>query len=305
LYRYRRQVLGLDSALMLTRGNPLGLAAMVAQLRPMRGTYTNVSPTEDGTPSLFGQVNYQQGERSARIAFIAPDVEAVLPSLPTVLEDLARQSGEWGAYHLLAEMDETSPAFEAFRRVGFSVFAWQRIWKLPTVTDDDLSEAEWAPARLDQESGIRSLFQSLVPPLVLSAEPMTIHTFQGLACQQNDEVTAYSDVEFGVQGIYLKPIFHPDAVDVDCLIKSLAAVLPNQSSRPVYLSVRSYQSWLENGLQKIGAEAAPRQALLVKHLIVRQRSPILERSLQALERRRAETSSPMARVESSSSQGKN
>ncbi len=229
----------------------------------------------------------------------------ILSSLPAILEDLARQAGEWGAYHLLAEMDESSPVFEAFRRVGFSVFAWQQIWKIPEPTGEDSTQPEWAPARFDQENSIRSLFQSLVPPLVLSAEPMTVHSFSGLSCVQNDEVVAYSDVEFGPQGIFLKPIFHPDAVDVDCLIKALARVLPNQSNRPVYLAVRSYQSWLEHGLQKIGAESSPRQALLVKHLIARQRSPILERSLQALETRRAETSTPLARVESRTHQGNN
>ena len=305
LYRYRRQVLGLDSALMLTRGNPLGLSALFAQLHASRGTYTNISPSADGTPPLFGQVNFQQGERSARVAFIAPETESILPTLPLLLEDLAKQSGEWGAYHLLAEMDETSPAFEAFRRAGFSVFAWQRIWKLPPVDKDNPAGNDWSPARLDQESSIRSLFQALLPPLVMSAEPIPAHSFQGLACQQDGEVTAYTDVEFGPSGIYLRPIFHPDAVDVDCLIRELAGILPNQSSRPVYMAVRSYQSWLENGLQKIGAEAAPRQALLVKHLIARQRSPILERGLQALEQRRAEPSSPMARADGSPIQGKN
>jgi hypothetical protein len=304
LYRYRRQVLGLDSALMLTRGNPLGLAALFAQLNNSRGTYTNVSPSGDGAPPLFGQVNFQQGERSARVAFIAPETASILSTLPLLLEDLAKQSGEWGAYHLLAEMDETSPAFEAFRRAGFSVFAWQQIWKLPPADTEAANSCDWSPARLDQESSIRSLFQALLPPLVLSAEPIPAHSFQGLACQQDGEVTAYTDVEFGPTGIYLRPIFHPDAVDVDCLIKVLAGVLPNQSSRPVYLAVRSYQSWLENGLRKIGAEAAPRQALLVKHLIARQRSPILERGLQALEHRRAETSSPMARADTGSTQGK-
>ncbi len=198
---------------MLTKGNPLGLAAIFGQIHPTRGTYTNVSPAEDGTPPLFGQVNYQQGERSARVAFITPETSSILSALPSLLDDLARQSGEWGAYHLLAEIDESSPAFEAFRRAGFSVFAWQQIWKLPTATVEDRPVPDWSPARLDQESNIRSLFQALVPPLVLSAEPMSVHTFQGLACQQNDEVTAYSDIEFGLQGIYLKPIFHPDAVE--------------------------------------------------------------------------------------------
>ncbi len=71
------------------------------------------------------------------------------------------------------------------------------------------------------------------------------------------------------------------------------------------MAVRSYQSWLENGLQQIGAEASPRQALLVKHLIARVRSPILERSRQALEQRRVEPSSPMARIETGPSRGKN
>jgi hypothetical protein len=298
-------VLGLDSALLLTKGNPLSLAGIFTQIQPTRGTYTNISPPEDGNPPLFGQVNFLQGERSARVAFITPQIDSVLATLPLLLEDLARQSGEWGAYHLLAEMDEDSPAFEAFRRAGFSVFAWQRIWRLPVVDSEKSPEPDWVPARLDQESNIRSLFQSLVPPLVLSAEPMSALTFQGLACQQQDEVTAYTDVEFGSQGIYLKPIFHPDAVDVDCLISTLTTVLPNQSGRPIYMAVRSYQSWLENGLIQLGAEASPRQALLVKHLIARQRSPILERGLKALEHRRAEPSSPMARVESGSSQVKN
>jgi len=298
-------VLSLDSALMLTRGNPLGWAALFAQLRTNRGTYTNVLPSADGLPPIFGQVNFQQGERSARVAFIAPESESILSALPLLLEDLAKQSGEWGAYHLLAEMDEASPAFDAFRRAGFSVFAWQRIWKLPSVEGNTLTGNDWSPANLDQESSIRSLFQALLPPLVLSAEPIPAHTFTGLACQQDGEVTAYTDVEFGPSGIYLRPIFHPDAVDVDSLIRELAGILPNQSKRPVYVAVRSYQSWLENGLQKIGAEAAPRQALLVKHLIAKQRSPILERGLQALEHRRAEPSSPMARADSNSLQGKN
>ena len=290
---------------MLTRGSPLGLAAVFSQLNAIFGTYTNVSRSDEGAPPLFGQVNFQQGEGSARVAFIAPAIDSTLPSLPLLLEDLARQSGEWGAYHLLAELDESNLVFESFRRAGFSVFAWQRIWKLPALHSEDSPEADWLPVRLDQESNIRTLFQSLVPPLVLSAEPMSAHSFQGLVCQQKDDVMAYADVEFGSQGIFVKPIFHPDALDVDCLIKALTTVLPNQSGRPIYMAVRSYQSWLENGLERIGAEASPRQALLVKHLIARQRSPILERGIQALEHRRAEPSSPMARVEPTINAGKN
>jgi hypothetical protein len=247
---------------------------------------------------LFGQVNYHLGERSARVSYITPGNASILSALPLVLEDLARQSGEWGAYHLLAEMDENSPAFEAFRRAGFSVFAWQSIWKLPEEFASTSPEPDWTPADLEFESSIRSLFLALVPPLVLAAEPASVHTFQGLVCPQKGEAVAYADIDFGPSGIYIKPLFHPNAVDVGCLIHALVTTLPNQSKRPVYLAVRSYQSWLENGLQELGAECAPRQAVLVKHLIARQRVPIRERSLQALENRRVEPSAPMARTES-------
>lgn len=282
---------------MLTQGSPISPAAFFSQIHPSRGSYTSVAPSEDGVPPLFGQVNYQSGERSARVAYITPENVSILSGLPLLLEDLARQSGEWGAYHLLAEMDESSPAFEAFRRAGFSVFAWQRIWKLPDDMTATTPGTDWSPADLELESSIRSLFLALVPPLVLAAEPTSVHTFQGLVCAQKGEAAAYADVDFGPRGIYIKPLFHPDAVDVDCLIQALAGTLPNQSGRPVYMAVRSYQSWLENGLQELGAEAAPRQALLVKHLIARQRSPVRERSLRALEQRRAEPSAPMARIE--------
>jgi hypothetical protein len=282
---------------MLTQGSLLSPASFFAQIHPSRGSYTCVAPAEDGIPPLFGQVNYQTGERSARVTYITPENASILSALPLLLEDLARQSGEWGAYHLLAEIDEASQAFEAFRRAGFSVFAWQRIWKLPDSVKVDPPETDWAPADLDLESSIRSLFLALVPPLVLAAEPTSVHTFQGLVCAQKNEAVAYADLEFGPHGIYIKPLFHPDVVDVDCLIRALVSALPNQSGRPVYLAVRSYQSWLENGLQELGAEAAPRQAMLAKHLIARQRIPLRERSLQALEQRRAEPSAPMARVE--------
>jgi hypothetical protein len=282
---------------MLTQGSPLSPSAFFSQIHPSRGSYTSVAPAENGVSPLFGQVNYQLGERSARVAYITPENSSILSGLPLLLDDLARQSGEWGAYHLLAEIDETSPAFEAFRRAGFSVFAWQRIWKLPPEMSTNLADPDWTPADLVQENNIRSLFLALVPPLVLAAEPTSVHTFQGLVCTQNGEAAAYADIDFGPRGIYIKPLFHPDAVDVDCLIRALISALPNQSGRPVYLAVRSYQSWLENALSDLGAETAPRQAVLVKHLIARQRTPVRERSLKALEQRRVEPSAPMARVE--------
>jgi hypothetical protein len=49
--------------------------------------------------------------------------------------------------------------------------------------------------------------------------------------------------------------------------------MPFQLGRPVYISIRSYQAWLESFLAESGAKSGPRQALMVKHLVSAQRAP--------------------------------
>ena len=172
LYRYRRQVLNLDSALALTRGSPFGPSAMLAHLRPERGSFTGIV-TSERSPSLIGQVRYTMGEHSARLTCVMPHSALSAPDMPILLEGLAAQAGGWGAYHLLAELEETSPLFENMRKAGFSVYAWQRIWRLtPPPKGARNGSKSWQPVSSTDEIGVRSLYQYLVPPLVQSAEPL-------------------------------------------------------------------------------------------------------------------------------------
>ena len=107
LSRYRRDMLSLDSARILTRGNPLGAVALFSYLDPRRHIYTAVA-SENGS-SLMGQVTLHEEETSARMTFLAPAENLNGLTLP-LLEYLVTQVGEWGAFHLLAEVDEDSPA---------------------------------------------------------------------------------------------------------------------------------------------------------------------------------------------------
>ncbi len=319
--RYRKDILSLDSALLLTRGNPAGFTANLGRLHPARGFFTGVTAGSQDELPLIGQVIYRLGSRSARLSFIAPGQICDSRELPDLLEGLAWQAGNWGAYHVLGELEEVCPAFEGMRRAGFSVYAWQRIWKMPVGQSDgshapdgykltDLAPVPktepkkhsgngkngahapgassiWQTVREEDEFAVRSLFQNLVPPLAQSADPLAIRRQRGLVYRQANEIMAYVEGVFGPHGIYLYPLIHPDIDNAASLLKTLPEALMPLMGRPVYLAVRSYQAWMENTLIDLGATGSPRQALMVKHLTQAQRVPLNARLVQ-LENRQAE-----------------
>jgi hypothetical protein len=262
LPRYRRDVLPLDSARTLTRGNPLGAVALLAYLNPRRHLYTAIC-TGDGL-SLMGQVVQSEGETFARLTFLAPN-ELLGAGEAPLLEHLSGQAGEWGALHLLAEVDERSKAFNSLRQVGFAMYAWQRVWKLATPSKE--IEAGWQETDSSDIPAIQSLYSQIVPALIQPVEVMPRKP-GGLVCRSNGKIQAYVGLTYGPAGIWVQPLIHPDAEAVPERITALFHNLPDRRERPVYVCVRSYQAWLEGVLEDLGASAGPRQAVMVKHLTV-------------------------------------
>ena len=268
---------------------------MLAHMRPESGSFTGVVPSSNAEPPLIGQMIYASGERSAHLTFMAPDNASQASGLPSLFEGLASQAGQWGAFNLLAEVEELSPIFENLRRSGFCVYAWQRIWQLPPLgSGEGRPPNHWRPALPVDEFAIRSLYQSLVPPLVQSAEPLSPRTPQGLVYHQEGEVLAYAEGIRGPRGIYLQPVIHPGADCVPELLDDLPYALPiHFFGRPVYYAIRSYQAWLESALEKMGARVTPRQALFVKHLMSPQRVPATNKLLGVWEQQSAQPNAPM------------
>ena len=301
--RYRNQVLSLDSALSLTRGNPLGLMAALSHLNPRSDSFTGVVPASDCDPKLIGQMHfkaYTQGEHSARICFIAPSSAGDSRGISDLLDGLTCQAGDWGAFNLLAEAEEHHPIFENLRRSNFFVYAWQRIWRfVPSVQGERGVSNRWRTASPLDEIALHSLYQSLVPPLVQSAEPFIFHPHQGLVYCQDDanhhhgEVLGFIEGKHGPRGVYLQPIIHPDVENVRDLLADVLQALPAlYRGRPVYIAVRSYQSWLEAALEEMHGQVAPRQALFVKHLASAQRVLAINKRL-VMEKHQAEPTAPM------------
>lgn len=259
--RYRNNALTLDSTRALTRGHPLGAAGLLAYVNPARNMYAAVA--NGSGDALLGGVIHSRGDSFAKLLYLAPVSHLKHAALPELVEHLVIRAGEWGAFHVIAEIDETSEAFPALRQVGFSVYAWQRMWDVSELQGDSNVSKGWTRARSVNRPSLQSLYHQIVPQLMHPVEPLSKNA-RGLIC--DGDVKCYVSLTSGAQGIVVTPLIHPEATNVEMKLSALLNCIPDRRDRPVYLCVRSYQAWLEPALEDLGARSAPRQAVMVKHL---------------------------------------
>lgn len=243
-------------------------------------------------PAIIGQVAYHPPEHAAHLTFLLPAYILPNPSLAFLLDDLAVHAAEMGAFSVLAELEENHCIFEDLRNAGYTVYAWQHIWKMPE-SRSDFSHL-WRPASDEDTLAIRALYTSLVPPLVQGNEPPMPARGSGWVHVHRGEVLAYAEADHGLRGVCLRLLFHADldntAELLDGLVGSITAM-----GRPIYLSVRLYQAQLDRYLREMGATESPLTALMVKHLTARLREEVLVRNRQRVEATHAEPTSGIAR----------
>ncbi len=261
VYSFRDHAIGLDTARTLTRGNPLGAVGLFAYVNPVRHIYSAIANSED--EPVLGGIIHSSKDTFAKLLYIAPSSQLDHPDLPELIENLSAQAGAWGAFHVLAEVDETSNAFVALRKAGFSVYAWQRMWDVSKIMEASQS-FDWMRVKSVHLPSVQNLYHQIVPPLLQPVESQP-KSPSGWMC--NEGVKCYVSATHGTHGIVLTPLIHPEATNVSEKLASLISNLPDRRNRPVYVCVRSYQAWLEPVLADLGAQGADRQAVMVKHLV--------------------------------------
>jgi hypothetical protein len=284
LSRSRRDVLPLYSARMLTRGSPLGARAMLSYLNPRRHLYTAVA-SENGE-SLMGQVILKADETYARLTFLAPTENINGLTLP-LLDHLTTQAGEWGAFHMLAEVDENSPFFKSLRLAGFAIYAWQRVWKMPD-REPPGEDSTWREVEETDWPAVQSLHGQIVPALIQPVDSLPKQA-AGLVCRPEGFLQAYAAIDSGPAGVWVQPLIPPDS---GCGPERMAG-LCSWGGRPVYVCVRSYQAWLETVLEDLGGKAGPRQAVMVRRLAKTQK---VEEKVSAMDKVLVKPVAPAARV---------
>jgi len=258
-------------------------------------SYRCENSSQPGKP-IIGQVTYSLGAPYARLSFVAPEDGLEQPELTTLSEYVAAEMGQLGLFHILADVDESNQVYQLLHRASFAIYARQRIWRLDGEPVGETDSAPWRASRARDAIGVRSLYCNVVPGLVQQVEPLPKKDLQGVVYYQNGELLAFIELKYGRKGIWVQPFVHPDAEGFERHLVNLLHELPARRERPLYICVRSYQSWLETAVEAMGAQPGPQQAVMVRHLAlarrVNQTYPI-----PAINGKRVEPTAPIVQIE--------
>jgi len=314
----RNTGLCLDSQLAYTRQRYALQNAFLDALTPGRSTCTLIDrPTHLEQEPVFGQVRRRTDRPHARLTFFGPITALVQPNCIQLLDALSQSAGEDGAHHLIAEVEETSPAFESLRQAGFAIYARQRIWCLVDTlqVNPDLLDATsgkdqpeenlggdgpmWRREMSSDAPAVHSLYLNLVPALVQQVESPPIHHGRGLVHWDQGELLGYLYIDRGPQGVWVHPYFHPAAERLDDLMTGFIVQYIRHPRKPLYVCVRSYQGGLSESLDRLNFEPFSDQAVMVKRLTAHVRQAA-RAPLPALEGSQPEPTAPFTPIAMSS-----
>jgi len=276
LYRYRKQGVYLHSASVLTRGK--GLMPVKAAFSPIldaMGVFTGVYEAPDQQSRLVGQVSHAQGAVAAHFSFLTPD-QAIEPvGMSELVEYLVKRLGERKAQVLVADVDEKTTTFEVLRKLSFSIFARQRIWRIRSTPLNGVAALDWREMTSEDEFNIRKLYHAVVPTMVQQVESPPSNGMNRWVYYSEGELLGYADIIEGTAGVWVQPFIHPEMENVGLHLTSLVASLLPRTHRPVYVCLRSYQAGLSTFLEDLDAEVSASQAVMVRRLAAMVKKPEL------------------------------
>jgi len=239
----------------------------------MDHVFTGVYQPEDKSSKLIGQVHQSPNMSGAHINYLLQVDESDPGAMVVLLEGLVKEAGNWGAKQITADLNTDSELFPQFRRAGFSVLAKQRVFRCPRPGERKRIQGGWRIWSSEDIPIMRRLYLTLVPPLIQPVEPLTRREMLGLVFYDNQgSLQAYADLVYGPVGIWVLPLIYPQTkISIDAMLAQMLLQLPDINSRQVYVTARSYQPWVESGLEAMGGEPGPEQGLMIHYMALRHR----------------------------------
>ncbi|MFQ3648430.1 MAG: hypothetical protein SNJ54_15715 [Anaerolineae bacterium] len=263
LRRYQGRGVILDAEFHMTHDPAAGPTSYLSSLLFNRGIYSYLARTNGD--EVIGQFRFKGDDVNAHLLYAGPDYEDVSEDAWLALMDvLAREAGKLGAHALTAAIDVDSPLFEIMRRTRFACYMRQRVWQhAPLQAQPTLPLTEESSS---DQIGIMALMCHTIPTLQQSVAIPT-NEGQGLVYRVQQQVEAYIAVTEGRHGVYLLPFIHLDVVpQARDILTSAIAMIPAAARVPVYVGVRSYQSWLDRVIEEMGFTPVAEQAVMVRQI---------------------------------------
>jgi len=266
---------------------------LLGYLRMDYSTYSGIALPGKGSLPFIGQIKLNQGDQNARLSFLAPESNLIDRGLLALLDHLVWECGGRGALRLLAEIDEESPLLEMLRLSGFGIYGRQQVWRFATTIQPDGKEQPWRSFQPIDQHNLNSLYHTVVPPLMQSAEAIDKRPFRGFVYHVDGEMLAFVESLDGPKGVFLNPVVHPNIHEPEKIFSALLHFVNSSSSRPIYVAVRDYQSWLNSAAENLGGSPGSRKILLVRYLINHQRVNVPATIRKVLESHSTEPTSPI------------
>jgi hypothetical protein len=250
----------------------------------------------------FIQARERRGRPEGDIVFIAPSLDADDDAVSIwyrLLAECAQQIGARGGQRLFAQVSSGNGVEEVFRQAGFSSYAREDIYRLTDWPKNLAKDNSLRHQRARDGWTLLRLYAQFTPRPVQIAEGMLSPEGQGgkmgdwwdqssgsgYILETESEVIGAVRVRRGRAAYWLRFWLHPQSLDQgETLVHGAQSLLWAAPHRPIYCSVRDYESGLRNDLEAAGFEYLLTRSLLVKHTTVRAKEPLIK-LMPALEKR--------------------
>ncbi len=259
-------------------------------------------PSARGRALGFIQARPRRGRPEADIAFISPALDADPDAVSIwyrLLAECGRTLGEQGHQRLFAQVASGDNAEQVFATCGFNAYTREDVYRLNFWPAGLRKSAILRTQRLRDGWNLLRLYAQLTPRAVQVAEGMLSAEGQagklgdwwdqtrgaGYILEAQNELAGTARIQRGSAAYWLRFWLHPQAQEhSDTLLQGALSLLWAASHRPIYCSVRDYESGLRASLEQFGFQHLQTRALLVKHMTARAKEPSFK-LMPALEKR--------------------
>ncbi len=269
-------------------------AALAAHLpwSPIGADAIILSP-QGGRALGFVQVCPRRHRPEADLVYIAPALDARSDAVSVwyrLIAECAQQLGDCGTQRLYAQPHIGNGTEEVLRQAGFAGYAHEDIYRLAERPRDLKKSNVLRHQRSRDHWNLIRLYSQVTPRPVQIAEGML--TVEGHAGKMRDwweqargsgyilavnhDLAGAVRVLRGGAAYWLRFWLHPQAQDYgELLLRGALSLLWAAPRRPIYCSVRDYESGMRPALEDAGFSYWQTRSLLVKHTTARVKEPVL------------------------------